>query len=74
MEEKRYRQVQNFLKLQIQKGNFVVGSYLPSENELCTMFGVTRTTVRKGLDELTREGFLTGTMEKEVLSGIAENL
>ncbi len=58
MEEKRYRLVQNFLKLQIQKGNFVVGSYLPSENELCTMFGVTRTTVRKGLDELTREGFI----------------
>ena len=58
MEEKRYRQVQNFLKLQIQKGNFVVGSYLPSENELCIMFGITRTTVRKGLDELSREGFI----------------
>ena len=58
MEEKRYRQVQNFLKLQIQKGNFVVGSYLPSENELCIMFGITRTTVRKGLDELIREGFI----------------
>ena len=58
MEEKRYRQVQNFLKLQIQKGDYVVGDFLPSENELCATFSITRTTARKALEELTKEGFI----------------
>jgi len=58
MKEKRYRQVQNFLTLQIQKGYYNVGDYLPSENELCSTFSITRTTVRKALDELTRDGFI----------------
>ena len=58
MKEKRYKQVQDFLKLQIQKGYYDVGDYLPSENELCSTFSITRTTVRKALDELTREGFI----------------
>ena len=58
MDEKRYKQVQNFLKLQIQKGSYIVGDYLPSENELCSTFSITRTTARKALDELTKEGFI----------------
>lgn len=58
MKEKRYKEVQNFLKLQIQKGYYVVGNYLPSENELCTTFSITRTTARKALEELTKEGFI----------------
>ncbi len=58
MKEKRYRQVQSFLKLQIQKGYYDIGDYLPSENELCSTFSITRTTVRKALDELIREGFI----------------
>jgi len=58
MEEKRYRQVQHFLKLQIQKGNYNVGDFLPSENELCSSFSITRTTARKALDELMKEGFI----------------
>jgi len=58
MEEKRYRQVQNILKLKIQKGDYTVGDYLPSENDLCTTFSITRTTARKALDELTKDGFI----------------
>jgi len=58
VEEKRYRKVQNFLKLQIQKGSYVVGDYLPSENELCSTFSITRTTARKALEELKKEGFI----------------
>jgi DNA-binding GntR family transcriptional regulator len=58
MNEKRYRQVQDFLKLQIQKGYYSVGAYLPSENELCSTFSITRTTARKALEELAREGFI----------------
>ncbi len=58
MEERRYRTVQNFLKLRIQQGYYEVGSYLPSENGLCSSFSITRTTARKALAELTREGFI----------------
>jgi len=58
MEKKRYKQIQSFLKLQIQKGFFKVGDYLPSENELCSTFSITRTTARRALDELMKEGFI----------------
>ena len=39
-------------------GKYPVGSYLPSENEICGQFDTTRTTVRKALDELLKEGFI----------------
>lgn len=35
-----------------------VDTYLPSEHELCGQFSATRTTVRKALDELLREGYI----------------
>jgi DNA-binding GntR family transcriptional regulator len=46
------------LKKKIQTGVFQVGNYLPSENELCAEFSITRTTVRKALDNLLQEGFI----------------
>jgi GntR family transcriptional regulator/GntR family frlABCD operon transcriptional regulator len=58
MAETRYRQVYQFLKQRIQKGTYGVGSSLPSENELCRDFSITRTTARSALDELAREGFI----------------
>jgi DNA-binding GntR family transcriptional regulator len=58
MENPRYRQIQNFLKSEIQKGVFKMGDYLPSENELCSEYKITRTTARKALGELIREGFI----------------
>lgn len=39
-------------------GTYPIGSYLPSENEICSQFKTTRTTVRKALDELLKEGFI----------------
>jgi DNA-binding GntR family transcriptional regulator len=53
-----YRQIQYLLTKQIQQGTYQVGDYLPSENELCRKFSITRTTVRKALDELQRNGFI----------------
>lgn len=53
-----YRQIQQHLTTQIQHGIFQVGDFLPSENELCKQFGITRTTVRKAFDELQRNGFI----------------
>ena len=58
MSETRYRQIYNILKSGIQQGNFAVGGFLPSENELCKTYSITRTTARKALDELLREGFI----------------
>lgn len=58
MSEKRYRKVYNALKSGIQLGTYTVDAYLPSENELCDTYGITRTTVRRALDELLKEGFI----------------
>ncbi|MDX1283437.1 MAG: GntR family transcriptional regulator [Draconibacterium sp.] len=54
----KYVSLQNFLKEQIQQGKYKIGDYLPSENQLCVQFSITRTTVRKALDELVKEGFI----------------
>jgi DNA-binding GntR family transcriptional regulator len=37
---------------------YAIGDYLPSENELCHSYKITRTTVRRALDELLKEGFI----------------
>lgn len=58
MAKPKYFKIQTFLKEQIQQGKYKVDDYLPSENELCTRFSITRTTARKALDELLREGFI----------------
>jgi len=58
MKEPLYRSIQNDLKFQIQKGVYKIGDYLPSENELCVAYKITRTTARKALDELFKDGFI----------------
>jgi DNA-binding GntR family transcriptional regulator len=58
MKALKYKNIQNYLKEKIQKGEYKVGDYLPSENELCREFSITRTTARRALDELLKEGFI----------------
>lgn len=58
MKETKYKEIYNYLKGQIQQGNYKTGDYLPSENDLCSHFFITRTTARKALDELSRENFI----------------
>jgi len=58
MTESKYLIVQNQLKEKMQQGTFKIGDYLPSENEMCAQYSITRTTVRKALDELLKEGFI----------------
>ena len=65
MSEPKYKEIQNYLKSQIQQGNFQIGEYLPSENELCKRLSITRTTARKALDELVKEGFVERLQGKE---------
>lgn len=58
MSEKRYQQIYKALKSGIQLGSYAVDAYLPSENELCKTYSITRTTARRALDELLKEGFI----------------
>jgi DNA-binding GntR family transcriptional regulator len=54
----KYQRIYNDLKIQIQQGLYKSGDLLPSENELCSKYAITRTTSRKALDVLLKEGFI----------------
>ena len=58
IKKRKYHTIQDYIRKRIQTGKYPVGSYLPSEHEICSQFGTTRTTVRKALDELLIEGFI----------------
>jgi GntR family transcriptional regulator len=51
-----YLQVYASLKAQIEKGGIRIGDYLPPELELQKRFRVSRTTVRKAVELLSKEG------------------
>lgn len=53
-----YRQLMLHLRNDIATGVYPVHSRIPSEQELCESYGVSRVTVRKALAELTRDGLL----------------
>lgn len=53
-----YRQLMARLREDISQGLYPVHSRIPSEQELCESYSVSRVTVRKALAELTREGLL----------------
>lgn len=53
-----YHQILIELKEQIESGEIRVGDRLPSESELVQDFGVSRTTARRALDELRRQGLV----------------
>jgi GntR family transcriptional regulator len=51
-----YYQLQELLHQQIASGRFRVGDALPSEGELCRLFGVSRIVVRQALEVLEDDG------------------
>lgn len=53
-----YRQLENTLRQDIDTGKFAAGSQLPTENELCDIYHVSRVTVRKALASLSEAGYL----------------
>lgn len=55
----QYRKLYEQLRKHITQGVYKKGDILPSENELCNVNNVTRPTVRKALDLLANEGFIT---------------
>ena len=55
----QHKKVYENLRRQIQDGVFREGNLLPSENELCLQYNVTRPTVRQALNRLVNEGYIT---------------
>ncbi|MEX0986582.1 MAG: GntR family transcriptional regulator [Bacteroidales bacterium] len=54
----QYRRLYEDLRKQIVDGIYKEGDLLPSENELCSQYGVTRPTVRQALSTLVSDGFI----------------
>lgn len=53
-----YRKLYELLRKQITGGVYKPGDVLPSENNLCARFGITRPTVRHALDALLHDGMI----------------
>ena len=56
--QKLYLQLYEILKRKIGSGEWPLGSQIPTEEELCKSFNVSRATVRTAVIELVREGYL----------------
>jgi GntR family transcriptional regulator len=52
-------QLREIIRTEIASNHWKSGDQLPSENQLCDIFQVSRTTVREALDALVAEGLLT---------------
>jgi GntR family transcriptional regulator len=53
-----YVQLKEALEEAIQSGHWKAGERIPSEPELCQMFGVSRTVVRQALKDMTYQGLI----------------
>lgn len=53
-----YAQLRELLKSQIIDGSFAPGERIPSEDKLNGMYGVSRITIRRALQDLVDEGYL----------------
>lgn len=73
MEINHHRILQNDIKRDILTGLFREGDLLPSENELCSRYNLTRSTVRKVLDELVNEGYIIKKKGKGSIVNIRRN-
>ena len=54
----RHRKLYGTLRKHITEGVYREGDLLPSENELCKLYGMTRPTVRQALSNLANDGYI----------------
>lgn len=54
----QYRKLYEILRKHIVNGVYQEGDLLPSENDLCATYGITRPTVRQALDTLVKDGLI----------------
>lgn len=66
MSVSKYSYIYNYLKDKIQSREFAPGKKLPSENELKSLFSVSRNTIRRAIDMLASEGLVTSVHGKGV--------
>jgi GntR family transcriptional regulator len=57
--QKLYIQLLDIMNSKIQSGEWAVGSQIPTEDELCRNYQVSRSTVRTAVLELVKQGLLT---------------
>jgi GntR family transcriptional regulator/GntR family frlABCD operon transcriptional regulator len=54
-----HKRLYEILRKHIVEGVYREGDLLPSENELCQLYGVTRPTVRQSLSNLANDGYIS---------------
>jgi GntR family transcriptional regulator/GntR family frlABCD operon transcriptional regulator len=54
----RHQKLYEILRKHISDGLYREGDLLPSENELCQLYGMTRPTVRQALSKLANDGYI----------------
>ncbi|MBS1234715.1 MAG: hypothetical protein H6R43_431 [Nitrospirae bacterium] len=57
-QQKLYVQIYTIIKEKIEKGDWTAGTQIPTEDELCKTYDVSKATVRIAISELGRDGFL----------------
>ena len=62
----KYQEIVGWISEQIDKGDYPPGSKIPSENELCRKFGISRQTVRHAIAYLIEEGKLTAIVTQNI--------
>ncbi|PJG82615.1 GntR family transcriptional regulator [Caviibacterium pharyngocola] len=53
-----YKQIENYIVAQIRLGTFKEGDKMISENEICQLFDISRTTVRQAMNGLFEKGVI----------------
>lgn len=54
----RYYQVESDLRQRIESGEWQAGAQIPTEAQLCSLYGTSRVTIRQALSKLVSEGLL----------------
>lgn len=57
-QQTKYYSIKQTIQNMINSGELPVGSEIPSETELITLFEVSRVTARRAIDELARDGYI----------------
>ena len=57
-QQKLYVQIFSIIKEKVEKGDWPVGSQIPTEDELCKTYHVSKATVRMAIADLVRGGYL----------------
>ncbi|MBE6054053.1 MAG: trehalose operon repressor [Clostridium sartagoforme] len=62
----KYTEIYDYIKNKILNDEYKAGEKLPSENELTSLFGVSRNTVRRAINQLSFEGLVASVHGKGV--------